>query len=83
MTCTYASALPRAMQDHDTHFNMRNILTCLLLLAGACPSTYAARTPEQRQQQLNPYLILPPGAGDNVEVGHTPKSLGGRTFVSA
>jgi hypothetical protein len=83
MTCFAATALPRASHSRDNHLNMRNILTCMLLIAGACPATYAARTPEQRQQQSNPYLILPPGIGDSIEAGHVPESLGSRTFVRA
>lgn len=55
-------------------------LACLLLLAGFSD---AARTPQQRRDQRNPYLILPPGSPNSYGEGRTPQDLGERDFVGS
>jgi len=51
-----------------------------LLLLSSCAN--AARSPRQRAEQRNPYLILPPGLGDDVGESVPPKGLGEKEFVS-
>jgi hypothetical protein len=55
------------------------LLSCLLLLSS---SADAARSPRQRAEQRNPYLVLPPGLGQNVGEGSPAKGLGEKEFVS-
>ena len=50
----------------------------LLLLAVA---TEAARSPRQKAQQRNPYVILPPGPGEDVRDGELPRNLDEKEFV--
>ena len=54
------------------------LLTCLLALAGFSD---AARTPQQRKADRNPYLILPPSATGGYEDGRPSRDLGERSFV--
>jgi hypothetical protein len=54
------------------------LLSTLLLLSS---STDAARSPRQKAEQRNPYLILPPGFGDDVGESSPPKGLGEKEFV--
>ncbi|KAK5129865.1 putative lipase atg15 [Meristemomyces frigidus] len=41
----------------------------------------AARTPQQRREQRNPYLILPPGLDSSYEAGKPLQNLGEREFT--
>ncbi|KAK1066530.1 putative lipase atg15 [Friedmanniomyces endolithicus] len=54
------------------------LLTCLLALAGLSD---AARTPQQRKADRNPYLILPPSATGGYEDGRPSRDLGERSFT--
>jgi hypothetical protein len=54
------------------------LLSTLLLLSS---SADAARSPRQKAEQRNPYLILPPGLGDDVGDSSPPKGLGEKEFV--
>ncbi|KAK0250219.1 putative lipase ATG15 [Friedmanniomyces endolithicus] len=54
------------------------LLTCLLALAGFSD---AARTPQQRRADRNPYLILPPSATGGYEHGRPSRDLGERSFT--
>ena len=54
------------------------LLSTLLLLSS---SAEAARSPRQRAEQRNPYLVLPPGLGDDVGESSPPKGLGEKEFV--
>jgi lipase ATG15 len=55
------------------------LLSCLLLLSS---SADAARSPRQRAEQRNPYLVLPPALGQDVGENSPPKGLGEKEFVS-
>lgn len=54
------------------------LLSALLLISS---SADAARSPRQRAEERNPYLILPPGLGDDVGGSSPPKGLGEKEFV--
>lgn len=54
------------------------LLSSLLLLSH---SADAARSPRQRAEQRNPYVILPPALGDDVGESSPPKGLGQKEFV--
>lgn len=62
-----------------TMWTVNVALACLLALAGVGE---AARSPQQRREQRNPYVILPPGATDGYEDGKqwTPQDLGEKEF---
>ncbi|KAK4553539.1 putative lipase atg15 [Recurvomyces mirabilis] len=53
------------------------LLACLLAVLGFGD---AARTPQQRREQRNPYLILPPATPDEYRAGRPAQDLGARTF---
>jgi hypothetical protein len=55
------------------------LLSCLLLISS---SADAARSPRQRAEQRNSYLVLPPGLGQDVGEGSPAKGLGEKEFVS-
>ena len=55
------------------------LLSCLLLVSS---SADAARSPRQRAEQRNPYLVLPPGLGQGVGESSPPTGLGDKEFVS-
>ena len=55
------------------------LLSCLLLVSSPAD---AARSPRQRAEQRNPYLVLPPGLGQDVGESSPPKGLGEKEFVS-
>lgn len=57
------------------------VLMCLLAIAGFSGHGDAARTPQQRREQRNPYLVLPPGAPDSFDAGRPSQDLGERDFV--
>jgi lipase ATG15 len=54
------------------------LLSSVLLIASG---TEAARTPRQRSEQRNPYIVLPPGLGEDAGEADLPRSLGEKEFV--
>ncbi|RMZ32812.1 hypothetical protein D0859_03044 [Hortaea werneckii] len=63
---SFRGAQEGAKRKPSMMWNANRLLVCLLAL-----SEYggAARTPQQRRQQRNPYLILPPTAGEQYGSG--------------
>ncbi|KAK5128215.1 putative lipase atg15 [Meristemomyces frigidus] len=55
-------------------------LVCLVIAAFSGHGD-AARTPQQRREQRNPYLILPPGSPDSYDAGRPSQDLGERDFT--
>ena len=59
----------------------RVVLVCLLATASLIGVGDAARTPQQRREQRNPYLMLPPGLEESFAEGEAARDLGEREFV--
>ncbi|KAK5118039.1 hypothetical protein LTR62_004084 [Meristemomyces frigidus] len=58
-------------------YNGSVLLACLLVLAGFGD---AARTPQQKREQTDPYLILPPGSPNTDKGGRLSQDLGAKSF---
>ena len=56
-------------------------LEVLLVIAGFNDHAFAARSPRQREEQHNPYILLPPGADNSKEAHKPPQALGELEFV--
>ncbi|EGP88905.1 uncharacterized protein MYCGRDRAFT_108706 [Zymoseptoria tritici IPO323] len=54
------------------------LLTCLLAFVG---NAQAARSWQQRRAEANPYIILPPGIGQDVGNGKAPVGFGEKEFT--
>jgi len=81
MRCFIDASLPREGGRGTTPSTMWSaslLLACLLALAGFSD---AARTPQERKADRNPYLILPPSAPGRYEDGRPSRNLGERSFV--